>query len=453
MSGSFDDHNEQAPLSRVRATFLSRLSTAPLPWCCITWRSSPKLSSLTWNKLFSIPQCPGTRGERPFGVYVRQAGHRVLLTFHPLATFEVLDPLADLDHIGQTREWLYPASSDDTHTARCSNLPCPLVVNCRSGSRRAFSFSSVIVDAHKCEGFGKVCSVAAQGSGYVAMARPPHQGGCQIAQRCHHLGSGGSPYLRTVFVEGDVAYPMQTVLDVPVLSKDLQQTVRPGNGRGETGHRIAHRHLTSAFHYPPPLQPAHLLQMRPSLSHRPGSTGILVYLLVSQGPQLTPFQPSMTPLGRGIHPHHQRCPSSPPFPRLPRGHCRPVAPLSFQWGKMLPPDPGTKRADSPLPATGSPHHRPQSAGTRPVASTGRPPPLPGPPGEPDPELLWPPPAPDPSQGRLPEPAPPRSQLHRPTPDAPRVSVPRESPAGSCRPGIAPPPALLHYRSATRPRPP
>ena len=34
--GSFDDHSGQAPLSRVRATFLSRLSTAPLPWCCIT---------------------------------------------------------------------------------------------------------------------------------------------------------------------------------------------------------------------------------------------------------------------------------------------------------------------------------------------------------------------------------------------------------------------------------
>ena len=58
----------------------------------------------TWNNLFSIPQCPCTKGERPFGVYVRQAGHRVLLTFHPLAPFEVLDPLADLNHIGQTRE-------------------------------------------------------------------------------------------------------------------------------------------------------------------------------------------------------------------------------------------------------------------------------------------------------------------------------------------------------------
>ena len=58
----------------------------------------------TWNNLFSIPPMPLHQGERPFGVYVRQAGHRVLLTFHPLAPFEVLDPLADLNHIGQTRE-------------------------------------------------------------------------------------------------------------------------------------------------------------------------------------------------------------------------------------------------------------------------------------------------------------------------------------------------------------
>ena len=50
------------------------------------------------------PPMPLHQGERPFGVYVRQAGHRVLLTFHPLAPFEVLDPLADLNHIGQTRE-------------------------------------------------------------------------------------------------------------------------------------------------------------------------------------------------------------------------------------------------------------------------------------------------------------------------------------------------------------
>ena len=48
-----------------------------------------------------------------------------------------------------------------------------------------------------------------------------------------------------------------------------------------------------------------------------------------------PVQPSKVPLGRSIHSHHQRCPSSPPFPRLPAGHCRPVDPFSFQWGKCL----------------------------------------------------------------------------------------------------------------------
>ena len=59
--------------------FLSRLSTAPLTWSCTTWRSSLKLSSLTWNS--------------SLGVYVSQAGHRALFTFHPLALFDALEPL------------------------------------------------------------------------------------------------------------------------------------------------------------------------------------------------------------------------------------------------------------------------------------------------------------------------------------------------------------------------
>ena len=75
-------------------------------------------------------------------------------------------------------------------------------------------------------------SLAAQGSGYVAMACPTHQGSCEIAQRCDDLGSAAGSYLRTVFVKGDVPYPMHPVFDVPMLPEYPQQTVRSGNGWG-----------------------------------------------------------------------------------------------------------------------------------------------------------------------------------------------------------------------------
>ena len=46
---------------------------------------------------------------------------------------------------------------------------------------RAFSFSWRIGNAQQGEGFGQVNSVAAEGSGYVTMACPAHQGGCEVA--------------------------------------------------------------------------------------------------------------------------------------------------------------------------------------------------------------------------------------------------------------------------------
>ena len=133
--------------------------------------------------------------------------------------------------------------------------------------------------------------------------------------------------------------------------------------------------------------------MRPSLPHRSRTPRIVIQLRVRQGPQFPPLQPSMTLLPRSIHPHRQRWPSRPPLPRLPLGNPWPLLSLSFQWGKMPRPSPGTTWAGSPSPATGNPRRRPQSAGTLPAGSAGRPPPLPGPPTASGPILLWPPPIP------------------------------------------------------------
>ena len=97
----------------------------------------------------------------------------------------------------------------------------------------------------------------------------------------HHLGSATGSDLREVFAEGDVPYPVNPVFvnpvfNVPMLTDDLQQTVRPGRGWRETGHRIAHRHLNPPFHRPPPLQPAHLLQVRPRFPRRSGAARIAI---------------------------------------------------------------------------------------------------------------------------------------------------------------------------------
>ena len=83
---------------------------------------------------------------------------------------------------------------------------------------------------------------------------------------CHHhpgrgrgqaLGGVAGPYLGAVFVKGDVPYPMDPVLDVPMLPENPQQSLCPSNSRCHTGYRITHRCLCPSFHRPLPLYPAY----------------------------------------------------------------------------------------------------------------------------------------------------------------------------------------------------
>ena len=135
---------------------------------------------------------------------------------------------------------------------------------------RAFSFSGGgggVRDSQQGEWLREAGSVAAQGSGHVGMTGASHQGDHQVAQRCHHLGRCSGSYLRAVFVKGDVPHPVDPVFDSPVPPRDLQQLA--GSGGGETGDRIAHRHLTPAFHRSLPLQPAYLFEVaKPPPPHR-----------------------------------------------------------------------------------------------------------------------------------------------------------------------------------------
>ena len=59
--GSLGAHRPQVVRSMVTAKLRNRLITAPRRCLCSTCRSSPKLSSLTWNRLFSMDQWPRTK--------------------------------------------------------------------------------------------------------------------------------------------------------------------------------------------------------------------------------------------------------------------------------------------------------------------------------------------------------------------------------------------------------
>lgn len=56
----------------------------------------------------------------------------------------------------------------------------------------------------------------AQGRGDIASPCHAQQGDGQIAQRCHHLGAGTFANAAAVFIEGDIAHPVQSVFDGPM---------------------------------------------------------------------------------------------------------------------------------------------------------------------------------------------------------------------------------------------
>lgn len=57
----------------------------------------------------------------------------------------------------------------------------------------------------------------------------------EVSDRGEHLGAMAFAHLGAVFVESDVAHPMQAVLDAPVAAVERQQLAGAGLRRGEIG--------------------------------------------------------------------------------------------------------------------------------------------------------------------------------------------------------------------------
>src|SRR6185312_16128913 len=74
--------------------------------------------------------------------------------------------------------------------------------------------------------------VVAVGGGDVGVAVQAEQADRQAAQRCHHAGRVPGPDQGFVFLVGNVADPVELVLDVPVAAD-------PGGQRGSTGVAVA----------------------------------------------------------------------------------------------------------------------------------------------------------------------------------------------------------------------
>ena len=68
----------------------------------------------------------------------------------------------------------------------------------------------------------------AQGGGDVGDSGQPQDGDGEVAQAGHDPGTVGCSDLRPVFVEHDVAHPVQAVLDCPVSTDDVGQLSRAG---------------------------------------------------------------------------------------------------------------------------------------------------------------------------------------------------------------------------------
>lgn len=78
-----------------------------------------------------------------------------------------------------------------------------------------------------------VAGVVSQCGGDVIVAGQSEQAEHGIAQRCHHLRASGGSDLRVILGVGDVANPVQAVLDVPVSAQPVGDLAGLGIGRGQ----------------------------------------------------------------------------------------------------------------------------------------------------------------------------------------------------------------------------
>jgi len=108
-----------------------------------------------------------------------------------------------------------------------------------------------------------VAGVSAESGGDVRGADQAQERDGGVAQGSHDLRRGPAADLAAVLVEGHVSHPMQTVLDPPMSSRQLEQALRARLVRRKTGDQIVR--LLPADSAPGDAgdQTGHLGQMRP----------------------------------------------------------------------------------------------------------------------------------------------------------------------------------------------
>ena len=82
--------------------------------------------------------------------------------------------------------------------------------------------------ANKSERYFGSCRISSQCLGDVAVAGDPEQPDSRIPHGGKNLGSGSEAHLASVFVEGDVPDPVQSVLNAPMFSRQFQQSASGG---------------------------------------------------------------------------------------------------------------------------------------------------------------------------------------------------------------------------------
>ncbi len=100
----------------------------------------------------------------------------------------------------------------------------------------------------------------------IGFASQSHHTDGQVAQGRHDLGCGAGAYLGPVFIEGNVPYPVHSVLDAPVSPPQGEEPLGTGVGGRQAGNGIGY--FSSGFRLrriaaDDAFQSAHLGQMGP----------------------------------------------------------------------------------------------------------------------------------------------------------------------------------------------
>ena len=141
-------------------------------------------------------------------------------------------------------------------------LPSSCVdVNLEGPQPRVFRLLEMCTDSG--EGMGRFRSVAAEGGCDVWFAGQSEEADGEVAQPGHNLRCGAGSYLRAVFIQGHIPYPVDPVFDTPMTSPQIEQPDGVSFLRRQAGNCVGRLPAGSSFPVGDALQPACLGQMGP----------------------------------------------------------------------------------------------------------------------------------------------------------------------------------------------